>query len=127
VLYGNTGNDSMDGCESDDTLYGGQDNDTLIGNKGNDVLFGEMGNDSLIGGTGSDRFVLSNVGGSDIIADFEDGIDKIVLAGGITFADLSIGTTNNQTLITLLTTGELLATLNGVPSNLITADDFALI
>jgi Ca2+-binding RTX toxin-like protein len=50
-------------------------------------LIGGVGNDSLTGGAGNDRFVFdtplnanSNV---DIVADFGDGVDKLVLGKSI--------------------------------------------
>ncbi len=127
TLYGNTGADSLSGDEGDDILYGGKDNDTLIGNSGNDILSGDMGSDSLIGGTGSDLFVLTANGGSDIVADFEDGSDQIALAGSLTFEQLSVSTSGSSTVLSLANNGELLATLNNVQSSLIAAEDFLLI
>ena len=39
---------------------------------------------------GRDRFVLKPGSGSDLITDFTKGEDLLVLAGGLTFAQLSI-------------------------------------
>ncbi|MES2494101.1 MAG: calcium-binding protein [Pseudomonadota bacterium] len=55
----------------DNWLLGGAGNDTLNGDYGNDVLFGE---------SGADAFIFEIGTGSDIIGDFELGIDKIVLS-----------------------------------------------
>lgn len=51
----------------------------LTGNSGNNVLNGGAGNDILVGGAGNDIFVVGRNEGSDIIADFTFGQDKIQL------------------------------------------------
>ena len=53
----------------------------LDGGAGNDMLHGSQGNDVLIGGAGSDRFAFSGPNGTDTIADFQQGLDKIVITG----------------------------------------------
>jgi predicted extracellular nuclease len=128
-LNGNRGNDWVDGGEGNDTLHGGKDDDTLIGGIGNDWLFGDLGNDSLLGGDGQDIFVLQIGRGSDVIADFTKNTDKVGLAGGLTFDQLTIldnNQVNNQH--TLIKVGdELLATLYNIDASQITADDFLLL
>jgi Ca2+-binding RTX toxin-like protein len=65
----------------------------LNGGDGNDMLHGSQGNDLLIGGSGSDQFAFSGSNGSDTIADFQSGLDQIVINGYgdalHSFADLS--------------------------------------
>ena len=78
--------------------------------------------DLLTGGGGKDKFVLTSSAGGDIIIDFTDGVDSIVLAGDLSFGQLSISSSNGNTLIHLGTTA--LATLTGVDSSLITTGDF---
>ena len=111
-LNGNTGADFLDGGSGNDTLHGGQNNDVLTGNSGDDILSGDLGNDTLLGGTGSDVFVLSRGRGSDTIVDFEDGIDSLGLALGLTFNELTIAGNNGTAFIRA--GDELLATLSGV-------------
>ncbi len=58
----------------------------LIGAELNDSLYAGYGSDLLIGGAGADNFKFtsrgfSNRGEIDVIADFEDAIDKIDLRG----------------------------------------------
>jgi len=127
LLFGNEGEDKINGDEGDDTLYGGKDNDTLTGGAGNDWLSGDLGNDMLRGGSGTDRFVLSPGKGTDIILDFEDNIDLLELRGNLTFAQLTINQGSDGTSIGITKTGELLATLKGVPVNFITQQDFVLV
>lgn len=84
-LIGGDGNDILKGNEGDDWLIGDNGNDTLIGGRGADWLDGGMGIDYLVGGEGGDFFVFSNlveISGNyspAVIADFEPGIDFIVM------------------------------------------------
>ncbi len=144
LLRGDLGDDTIYGGKDDDTIYGGKGNDVLFGDNGNDVLFGDIGADRLFGGSGRDLFVLSRVTGettrttggplltdADVIEDFEDGIDVIGLAGGLTFANLVItegtgvlaGSTIIQDTLAGATT-EFLAIIRGVAPANISAEDF---
>ncbi|NJK28022.1 MAG: calcium-binding protein [Coleofasciculaceae cyanobacterium SM2_3_26] len=143
VVFGNAGADTVNGNQGDDLVYGGQDNDVVRGGRDNDQLFGDLGDDTLygdlgrdvlVGGDGSDRFVLQVGGGgatvdaADIITDFADGRDRLLLEGGITFANLSIfqgtGFNAGNTIIQNQLTGEFLAIVQGISSGAITATDF---
>jgi len=85
-LDGGDGNDTLAGGNGNDWLLGGGGNDTLSGGSGNDTLVGGFGDDSLVGGSGADLFVFSNVGGNDILRDFNAGQgDLIGLAEGQTY------------------------------------------
>ena len=95
----------------------------MQGGEGKDRLYGGRGNDLLTGGLGSDIFVLMTQSGTDTIQDFADGEDKIGLAGGLTFGQLTIGSSNGNTLISK-DGGEVLAILAGTNSSLITQADF---
>jgi hypothetical protein len=123
-------NDVINGQGGNDTLLGLSGNDILRGGDGNDRLDGGLGNDTLTGGAGRDVFVLKKGNGSDTITDFTHGEDFLGLAGGLTFSQLSITSSpirrdgSSSTLITLTETGELLATLNQVSANAISASDF---
>ncbi len=80
-LYGNVGANSIDGGAGDDIIYGGAGADILIGGLGNDALIGELGVDIMTGGAGADRFFFSTApdGAVDIITDFGNGIDKLLI------------------------------------------------
>jgi Ca2+-binding RTX toxin-like protein len=121
TLSGNNGDDTIHGDRGNDILNGGEGDDQLIGGSGNDILFGAAGADTLTGGAGQDQFILT-VASSNIITDFTDGEDVIVLEEDLTFEQLTIENSQNATLVKL--NNEILATLNGVESSLITADDF---
>jgi Ca2+-binding RTX toxin-like protein len=98
LIYGNKDNDILNGGDGNDTLHGGQRRDILTGGAGDDILAGELGQDILTGDAGNDTFVIA--GGeaaalslplADVITDFTLG-DKIGLADGLTFADLTLET-----------------------------------
>lgn len=94
ILRGGRRNDTLDGGDGDDILRGGQGNDKLSGGDGKDVLIGGAGQDRLFGGAGADTFVFSYAShspknsNSDVVKDFELGLDRI------DFSDLISGTFN---------------------------------
>ncbi|MBD2043379.1 cadherin-like domain-containing protein [Microcoleus sp. FACHB-672] len=123
ILNGGNGADILLGLAGDDILSGGNGIDNLQGGEGKDRLYGGRGNDLLAGGLGSDIFVLMTQSGTDTIQDFIDGEDKLGLAGGLTFGQLSISSSNGNTLISN-NGGEVLAILANTNSSLITQTDF---
>jgi Ca2+-binding RTX toxin-like protein len=106
-LFGFTGDDRLDGGTGADSLYGGGGADALLGGAGADYLEGGSGADTIEGGSGSDTltgstdvyndefgnpitgdravdiFLFRSVAesnldnGTDVINDFETGIDII--------------------------------------------------
>ena len=132
-LFGNGGGDRLVGGKGDDILNGGGGTDTLIGNAGDDILLGKGGRDRLIGGAGED--ILTGGGGqdtfvlgradSDIITDFQNGQDRILLKGSLQFADLTISQQGEDTVIALSSNGNAIVTLEDVSASLITAADFS--
>ncbi|MEG4344835.1 hypothetical protein QUB70_16285 [Microcoleus sp. A003_D6] len=114
LLYGNEGQDTINGDAGSDTLIGGKDSDFLNGGAGDDWLFGDLGDDTLSGGIGSDRFVLSADGGTDTVINFEVGVDKFVLTGGLSFQQLQLSATPDGTLLRVAGNGQVLANLVGV-------------
>ncbi len=123
TLFGGWGNDRIGGKAGDDVISGNEGNDQLWGDQGNDILNGNAGNDTLTGGDGNDQFVLASGNGSDWITDFEDGQDLLLL-DGLTFEQLTIEQADSATVIQF--GPEILASLTGVESSLITADDFTI-
>ena len=91
-VVGNGGADSLYGNGGKDKLVGGKGYDSLAGGGGNDVLIGGKGKDDLKGGGGNDKFVFKKATGRDVIEDFQDGNDMIVLKkwGVDNFDDLTI-------------------------------------
>jgi hypothetical protein len=138
LINGNQGADTLSGGQGGDTLYGGRGNDSLRGSRGTDLLFGGIGNDTLwgdrdedtlTGGDGSDLFAIAAAQDTDTILDFRSD-DAIGLAGGLTFQDLNISGTSTGNVSTIIQdrlTGEVLAILNGVAPNTISAANFRTI
>ncbi|WP_375254578.1 calcium-binding protein [Yoonia sp.] len=74
LIFGYTGNDTINafagldtviGGEGDDTINGGDNRDVLEGRAGDDTINGDDGNDTILGGAGNDT--LNGGYGSDII------------------------------------------------------------
>jgi Ca2+-binding RTX toxin-like protein len=126
IIHGGRGNDRIGGKGGNDLLYGDEGNDRIWGDHGNDQIWGGLGNDTLYGGKGSDTFVLAVGEGTDTIRDFKLGqSDRIGLAGGLLFEELSIAQSGRNTLIGF--GNETLAILKGVQSSSLTSDVFTLV
>ena len=54
-LYGDGGNDTINGGTANDTIKGGSGNDKLYGGKGNDLIKAGIGDDYIEGGYGNDK------------------------------------------------------------------------
>ena len=84
-VLGSAGADTLLGGGGANDLQGKDGADTLFGRDGADTLNGGAGGDTLVGGAGADHFVFSAAGDStvaapDLIADFQQGIDRIDLS-----------------------------------------------
>jgi len=123
-IFGNAGDDILMGFFFDDQLFGGDGNDILNGGKGEDNLLGGFGNDILIGARGNDKFIVARGFGMDTILDFTNSEDIVSLMNGLTFEQLLIVPAIYGTLITIADSGEILATLIGISSNVIGSEDF---
>ncbi|MCM1233937.1 MAG: hypothetical protein NC489_27845 [Ruminococcus flavefaciens] len=76
TIFGEAGEDNLNGKKGADRLYGGMGNDQLYGKEGNDVLDGGEGDDRLYGGAGDDTYIFNAGSGTDTIIDSE-GINTI--------------------------------------------------
>jgi len=118
-LWGGEGNDCLVGGQDADWIAGQAGDDILLGGRGNDILYSGNGNDTLIGGlgrdylsslnnglssfktSGSNLYVLqlesgvTDINKSDIIADFEVGLDRIGLSDGLTVNDVVLENLTN--------------------------------
>ena len=82
VLDALGGDDTVNGLGGNDTIFGRGGRDTLNGGAGDDILDGGADLNFLTGGLGADIFALSDRGTqTQIIEDFEQGIDRIDLTG----------------------------------------------
>ena len=68
IIYGSLFDDILNGLAGDDTIDAGA---------GDDHIKAGIGNDTLTGGEGADLFEFTVGFGSDVITDFEFGVDKI--------------------------------------------------
>jgi len=73
-LFGNGGNDQLEGASGDDKVYGGSGRDGLRGHGGADDIHGGEDDDALYGGSGNDT--LSGGAGADAVYG-DDGDDTI--------------------------------------------------
>ena len=140
TIVGTSGKDTLIGTDGNDIILGKGDNDKLIGNGGNDILKGGAGKDvlrggvgadtlnggadkdKLFGGDGNDVFVIARKKGADVIRDYQDGQDKIDLAGSLTFGSLTLVQKGKDTVLS--SGSEVLATLKGVAKGQLSATDF---
>ena len=101
-IHGSNGNDKLNGGAGNDKLYGYDGNDQLYGEEGNDYLSAHAGKDRLFGGngndilwgddpwsdSGADDFIFENNSfGNDVIKDFDNSDDQIVLSSIASITD----------------------------------------
>ncbi|MEM8674575.1 MAG: choice-of-anchor I family protein [Cyanobacteria bacterium P01_G01_bin.67] len=138
LVFAGDGDDLIDALTGGggNRIYGGNGNDIVIlgegdrifGEAGDDLFFATSGGDNLItGGAGADQFWIATATipeSTNTVDDFTAGEDVIGIAGlGIGFDDLSLTQIEDNALIA---TGDSeLATLVGVDSASLTADNFA--
>ncbi|APX25395.1 MULTISPECIES: choice-of-anchor L domain-containing protein [Salipiger] len=136
TLTGGTGSDQIGAGDGDDFLFGeagadflggGADNDVLNGGSGADTLNGGTGDDTLNGGEGADLFVFNvyTDGETDVIEDFEDGIDMIRLFGTGP-ASLEITDVDGGAQIEIGDTGQTIY-LEGMTADALTSEDFLFV
>ena len=92
--FGDTNDDlttieNVIGSNGNDFIAGNAQSNILRGGLGDDVLMGRGNADTLVGGEGADLFVFNAADtSSDVIRDFQDGLDHIALVAS-TFGDIS--------------------------------------
>lgn len=102
TLLGELGDDLLQGWNQNDRMNGGAGNDEMSGGAGNDTLNGNIGDDVYSGGAGADRFIFGEASfGNDVITDYQDGVDKIVVWNtlGNSMADLTITDLGTNALV----------------------------
>lgn len=100
ALYGGDGND---------LLTGGAGGDFLVGDDGDDIIVGGGGVDLMIGGAGADVFrfgfasdsYANNAQVSDLIDDFQTGIDKIQFTSTPWGATFDLSRSGGYTIVTV--------------------------
>ena len=76
-LYGEAGNDTLNGGRGADELYGGTGDDTINADQGNDEIHAGVGNDYAAGGTGDDVYYYTS--GLDTYVETSSGDDELHL------------------------------------------------
>ncbi len=131
ILIGTFAEDFLVGDGTDNIISGLGGADLLFGGAGGDTLIGGDGVDQLYGEGGADTFVIEATGVplslGDVIADFEDGVDTIGLAGGLSFAELTISDVGGAAVISVTATTEVLVTVESVTSSLLDDTDFTTV
>ena len=95
VAYGHEGDDTIVGSVGSDNLYGGDDNDTIVAGPGNDLVRGGTGDDAILGGAGSidnQTLFVTQTSGDDIDATdrlFGDDGDDVILGDNGTIRDVT--------------------------------------
>ena len=79
-MAGTDAGEVLTGGGAGDCITGRVGNDTVYGGAGDDVIVDGSGADSLFGGAGADIFVLMPGGTTDVIRDFQLGVDRIDLS-----------------------------------------------
>ena len=106
----------IQGTERDDVIYGRGGSDTLYGGAGDDVLSGGTGvHDYLNGGTGNDTYLFAKGDGNTTINTYDSGVDRkdsLKFAEGISVDDISMENSNNNLLVTVADTGEIITIQN---------------
>ncbi|MEM9063140.1 MAG: LamG-like jellyroll fold domain-containing protein [Pseudomonadota bacterium] len=99
-ITGNDQDNHIRGSLASNVLLGEGGRDRLYGMDGDDTLDGGADNDILEGGTGADVFRFGLGGGSDLIMDFEIGVDRIDLTPtGQAFTDIDIYDSSNGAVV----------------------------
>lgn len=92
TLTGGSGNDTIEGSNSDDIIDGGSGNDSILAGQGNDSIQGGDGNDTIDSGAGddtvagqSDSDVIATGSGNDTILwnGIGNGIDTVLESAGV--------------------------------------------
>lgn len=115
-MRGDAGQDSLDGQGGRDTVSGGSGDDQLWGGRGADVVAGGTGDDTMEGGAGRDRFLFNLGDETDVITDFEDNRDRLVLdvdLGAASLGDLAgLASTNGSDLTLTFASGDAVTLLD---------------
>ena len=100
IVDGTSGKDQLNGSAGSDLIRGFEGKDRIDGKAGDDVIFAGPGQDyNVKGGAGRDVFVFGNQSSHLRVVDFEDNVDRILLADGIAFDALRIRDKSNGVIL----------------------------
>jgi Ca2+-binding RTX toxin-like protein len=113
TIEGGNGNDAFYGEGGDDLIRGRLGRDFIGGGAGRDTLNGGEGNDTLTGGADADTFVFAaGDAGTDLVTDFDLGIDCFVFLRQGTAADLRFDYDKAANEVTVFNLDDALAVLS---------------
>lgn len=108
-----------------DLIVGGAGNDVISADDGIDRITGGAGTDVIWGGAGADSFVFNLHDGGDVIQDYQDGTDRLVIDSGATaFNQLTITQTGANSIVKF---GDVSITLVNVSYWMLDSGDFQFI
>ena len=117
-------------------MYGGAGVDVLIGGAGNDYFDGGTGVNYYFGGNGggpgtgvgNDTFNIS-LGGIDVVQDWTEGLDQVVLNGSgfASFSDVLSHSFQNGAYLVVQIDPSTAVWLNGASAASINAGDFTIV
>lgn len=100
---------------------------SLTGGSGKDVIFSNLGNNVMTGGASADTFVFDGLKGFDVITDFHQGEDRILISNEFScFEDLLAHTYDihgNAVIVSGLSS----LTIAGIDKSHLTASDFHIV
>ncbi|MES2675307.1 MAG: calcium-binding protein, partial [Pseudomonadota bacterium] len=99
-LYGDLGNNILNGLAGNDFLYGRAANDVLRGGTGNDTLSGDAGSDTYLFGYGDGQDIINNYDTSALHSDL------LKLDPNVTTADVKLTRSGDALIVTLISTGD---------------------
>ena len=131
IIRGQAGNDYLNGQGGNDRLIGGGGKDNLIGAGGKDFLKGGGGNDilngggkvdrleggkgadKLTGGAAKDYFIFGKRDGIDVITDFDQSKDLIIIKSGASnFSQLTVSQSGFDAVVAFANTTIILEDTN---------------
>ena len=107
VINGAAGNDTLSGGDGGDTVRGGAGADSLLGSGGDDRLYGQGGNDTLFGGSGVD--LLNGGNGADNLVSDVNGLSIVPL---VSVPEGNSGTTTAAFAVSLLSPAQSVVTVD---------------
>jgi hypothetical protein len=121
------GNDSINLENSKSaTILGGDGNDIIVGSPGEDRIYGGAGSD-LIQGVGGSDFIFGEEGSDSFVWNVGDGADIVEGGAGENDGILFIGSDADETFSASLDGGLLVVTVGGVLTQIVDAEDLALL
>ncbi|MDD3595660.1 calcium-binding protein [Sulfuricurvum sp.] len=104
-IYGSEDN-VINGSSVSEVIESGAGDDIVHALDGNDTINGGLGNDTLDGGKGNDTYVFNRGDGSDIIYDYEGGVDSVKFGSGIALSDILLERVNDDLVMALKVDGK---------------------